>query len=129
MTEFTKFIDNKATKYVAQLYSFYDLTRNRINTVINVTTELFQSSLNSLRNQICSKFVTQGVDQSYLSSIKDIIQNFEKTFKNIQTESERFAQFKNKNTFIFPQSYKMGERVEFKSKPTGYTRKTVSVNA
>lgn len=123
--EFAKSVNNEVTEYVAQLYNFNDLNKSRINTIINTTSELFQYSLNLLANKICYELESQGVDQNCLLLIKNTVGNFTTLFQNVRTESRRFALFKNYNTFIFPESYKIGERVEYKSKPTGTSRELV----
>ena len=124
-----KEVNDHAIKFAGKLYQFPDLPRTRVNTVISDASELLKASLNCVENEICNRLESLGASETYLSEIKDVLQSFAKPFRNIKTESQRFSQFKNYDTYIIPQHYKIGERTEYKSKPTGTTREDVSVTA
>ena len=68
-----------------------------------------------------------GASENYIEEIKYVFKKFSKPFENMKTEKQCFSKFKNFDTFIVPQSYKIGERKEYTSRPTGSTIKDVPV--
>lgn len=128
VSENTKENDH-AVRLAAKLYHFPDLSGKRINTVIHDFAQLFEDSLSSIKSEVHKRLKSSGIEEKCISEIESVVDNLTKPFQNMETESQRFSKFRKCDTFIVPESYKIGERTEFKSTPTGVTRKEVSVVA
>ena len=124
-----KIANDEVLIFTGKLYHFPDLSRKHVNRVISEASQLFESSLNSVQNEICSHLKTLGASEQYLHEIRNIFHNYSQPFRNVQTEKQIFSQFRYYDTFIVPESYRIGERTEFKSKITGASRENIPVVA
>lgn len=105
------------------------MPRKRINSVITEASQLFESFLNSIKNEVHSRLQTLGANDESLYKINEVFEKFAEPFQGMKSEKQRLSHFRSCGTFIEPQSYKIGERTEFKSGPMGTRRKEVSVVA
>ena len=122
-------VSPQEVKYVGNLYQFREIPRKQINDLITGTSELFESTLYSIKNEVCSRLGCLGATKECLTEIEVVFQKFEKPFTNLRTEKQRFSQFRYYDTFVVPENYKIGERTEYKSNPTGASREDVPVVA
>lgn len=64
-----------------------------------------------------------------ISEVETIFNKFSEPFHQLKTEKQRLAQFKYYDSYIPPQNYQIGKRIEYKSAPTGTKRKDIPVVA
>lgn len=123
--------ENDTIKFAAKLYEHSDIPRNRVESIITETSGLLKSTLTSIKNELCeiSKMSPCNDDHLNKHNIEKVFNKHLKPFENMQTEKQRLSKFQSYNTFIPPISYKIGERTEYKAKPTGATRTEVPVTA
>ena len=79
---------------------------------------MFENTLSSLQNEICSHLKECGSNEQHLLDVKNIFQKFATPFRNMKTEKQRFSKFRYYDIFIIPECYKIGQRTEFRSKLT-----------
>ena len=86
-------VSPQEVKYVGNLYQFHEIPRKQINDLITETSELFESTLNSVKNEVCSCLGSLGDTKENLTEIEVVFQKFEKPFTHLRTEKQRFSQF------------------------------------
>lgn len=102
-----KSVNDTALHFSGKLYNFNDIARARVNDIISDASEMFDSSLKLVKDELFDKFKKLGASNSYLSEIDEIFENFAKPFQSFETEKQRFAQFYKNGTLILPESYKI----------------------
>ena len=118
-----------AVQFAGELYKHPDLARKRVNDIITNASGMFESTLSLIQNEVCSHLKQFGFNEEHLPDIQAIFQKFATPFRKMKTEKQRFSQFKNYNTFIIPENYKIGQRTEFKSGSTETRRENIPVVA
>ena len=62
-----------------------------------------------IKTEICNNVEHKGIDSLTTREMNDIFDKFSIPFQNMNTEAKRFNHFKNCETFIQPESVKLGE--------------------
>ena len=98
-------VSPQEVKYVGNLYKFREIPRKQINDSVTGTSELFESTLNSIKNEVCSHLGSLGATKECLTEIEVAFQTFEKPFTNLRTEKQCFSQFRYYDTFVVTENY------------------------
>ena len=83
--------------------------------------------MSSVRSDVRSHLKNVCLKDANLSEIETIFEKFSQPFRQMKTEKQLLVKFQYYDSFIAPHSYRIGERTEYESKPTGSKRKEVPV--
>ena len=99
----------KTRLFVASLYKYPDIARKRVDEIISEVSKLFEENTQIIKNEIQSFVKLSGRESLTITEINNIIDKFSAPFQYLNTEAKRFTHFKNCETFILPESVKLGE--------------------
>ncbi|KAJ8677415.1 hypothetical protein QAD02_013202 [Eretmocerus hayati] len=108
--------DECAGDFVAKLYMYSSIPRKIVMNVIKDSSDLCDESLDNISDEIVQTSKTRDLDPNTVSVVLDILKNHKDRFKKLKTEKKCFKYFKNCDTFIYPESYAIGERQDYREK-------------
>lgn len=97
--------DNHIGKFLASLYSNAQIPRNVIQLVIEGMADIIEGIKNSLLN--CNLKIPHDIS----NHIESVFKNIDSTFSNLKTEYKRIRYYTEKGSYIPPQEYVVGERL------------------
>jgi len=103
--------ENYVSKFLASLYSNFQIPRNVVQTVVNDITPIFDNIHHILQRRV-SKLLSDGNISiecfNHFNSILDIIEH---PFTDLNTEYKRIKYYTQLGTYVPPQEYIVGERL------------------
>ncbi|KAJ8665870.1 hypothetical protein QAD02_007532 [Eretmocerus hayati] len=108
--------DECAADSEGKLYMYSCIPRKTVTNVINDSSDLFDESLDIISEEIDQTSKTRNFDSNTISVVKEILNNHKNRLKKFKTERKCFRYFKNCDTFIYPESYTIGERQDYRKK-------------
>jgi len=97
--------DNHIGKFLASLYSNPQIPRNVIQLIIEGMTGIIEGIKQSLLN---SNLI---IPHNISDHIKSVFENIDTTFSNLNIEYKRIKYYTEKGSYIAPQEYVVGERL------------------
>jgi len=97
--------DNHIGKFLASLYSNPQIPRNVIQLILEGMTGIIEGIKQSLLN---SNLI---IPHNIFDHIKSVFENIDTTFSNLNTEYKRIKYYTEKGSYIAPQEYVVGERL------------------
>lgn len=94
----SKTVGKEQLLFVSKLHKHPDISRKRVDEIIQNTSELLQSTITVVNNEIHNLFATYPKSSNTLTNIDKILDKFSNPFNNLKTEAQRFAEFKNAET-------------------------------
>ncbi|XP_066602015.1 uncharacterized protein [Prorops nasuta] len=104
----------KLLNFLAQLFNYDQIPRNKIKKIIVSFFSIFKLALTVIEEKIENCVRTDTTVEDKLYAINVLFTNFVKDFEELNTERQRLNAFKNSNSFIAPDQITVGEREEFR---------------
>lgn len=114
-------------KFAAKLHSYVDVPRTRVQNIINDTAVLVKSMMQGIKCDVKKALDSNCDKEEVLKKIEQILDIQSSKFSTISNEWHCFKHFKQLGTYIAPQSYLLGERVEFVKENAVQVTKAVPV--
>ena len=126
-SDWENYLKNASLKYTASLYNLKNIPRKFVNDIICETEKFLKITSNILKDSVINR-----LEHSNLQNLNEINKLFD-TFSNcliiVNSEPKCFTQFKKLKTFVYPESYDIGERREYRKVNNVQTLVHIKVNA
>ena len=101
-------------KFTASLYSKKNIPREYTDFIVKKTDDLLLTVLATVKENVCSSITNLSAE--VLDNINVLFFDISTCSSNFNSEQKRFTQYETLKTFVRPESYNIGERIEYKRK-------------
>lgn len=121
--------DTDATvEFVAELFSFLDLTKSKIEDIKRLTSKLLGKSLSNFYKDISNHVIYLGVNRNNLNKMQNLVDAKIKDYSIFKSEYDYLKTFEHNGTLIMPESTKIGEKTDYVIQEGKSVPKTTSID-
>lgn len=103
--------ENYASKLLASLYSNPQIPRNVVQTVVNDMTSIFDNIHHTLQRRVSKLLSNANISIECFNHFNSILDIIEHPFSDLNTEYKRIKYYTQIGTYVPPQEYIVGERL------------------
>lgn len=111
----------------SRLYDMSEIPRIKVIQIIRHFSKLFKLSFDILQNYLQQQLQSENVSSRKLQCILNTIKQFTTSLEKYETERQCFNEFEKTDTFIRPETCKIGERKEYQMQNDTVIYKTIPV--